>query len=103
MREEPPPNVDLTKTDLELLGQIASRMIVAGIWHSIRHTKDVGCDCVEIHVVDSKHSTLTIGTLPGGRYFYIDRRTSAVHVGDTLGEILERAGLMVPVRHEIVR
>lgn len=96
MRDDPVPPGELTAADLEVIDQIAAQMILAGLWHSIRRIKEAGCDCVEIRVLDSRHSTLTVGMLSECRYFHMDNRTSAVHIGETLVAVLEQAGLLLP-------
>ncbi len=89
---------ELTVGDLEQLDYLAAQMILAGLWHSVRRVKDMGCDCVDIRTLDSRHSTLTIGVLPGRRYFFMDNRTSAVYVGGALVDVLDQAGLAMPLR-----
>ena len=83
----------LTKTDLIALDRLTRRMIAAGLWVSADRSRDPHCDCVEIALDTISGAALSIGVLASGRYFYMDHRTSAVHLGDDLDDVLAQAGL----------
>jgi 2C-methyl-D-erythritol 2,4-cyclodiphosphate synthase len=83
----------LTATDLVTIDRLAQRMIVAGLWLSAHRLSEPHCDCVEIATHAITDATLSIGVLASGRYFYMDHRTSGVHLGDDLDDVLTQAGL----------
>lgn len=83
----------LKPTDLIALEQLAQRMITAGFWISANRSQDIYCDCFEIATDAISGTSLTIGVLASGRYFYMDHRTSAVHLGNDLDDVLAQAGL----------
>lgn len=97
-RNQSAPQRGLTTADVSVIRETAAMMIYAGLWQSIDRSTDLICDQFEVRLVDAKHSTLVIGLLRGRRYFCMETRTSAVYIGDTLADVLERAGLALPLQ-----
>jgi hypothetical protein len=83
----------LKPADLTTLDALAQRMIMAGLWISANRTGDIHCDCFEIATDSISGASLSIGVLASGRYFYMDHRSSAVHLGNDLDDVLAQAGL----------
>src|SRR5690348_68104 len=90
------PASGLTTADIELVREIAVVMIYVGHWQSICRASDLFCDYFEARLADAKNSRLMLGVLHGRHYFCMDGRTSAVHVGDTLEQVVRRAALPLP-------
>lgn len=87
----------LKQTDLIALDRLTRRMISAGLWISADRSHDPHCDCFEIAIDTVSGAALSIGVLASGRYFYMDHRTSSVHLGDDLDDVLAQAGLSFAV------
>jgi len=85
--------IALKPADLTALGLQAQRMIAAGLWISANRSHDIHCDCFEIEIDAISGIALSIGVLASGRYFYMDHRTSAVHLSNDLEDVLAQAGL----------
>lgn len=83
----------LKQTDLIALDRLTRRMITAGLWISADRAHDPHCDCLEVALDTISGAALSIGVLASGRYFYMDHRTSAVHLGKDLDDVLAQAGL----------
>ena len=90
------PANGLTAADIELVREIAVVMTYAGQWQSICRASDLFCDYFEARLSDERRSRLMLGVLHGRHYFCMDGRSSAVHVGDTLEQVVRRAGLLLP-------
>jgi hypothetical protein len=83
----------LNAPDIVTLDRLAQRMIAARLWTSAHRSHDPHCDCLEIATDAISGPSLSIGILASGRYFYMDHRSSAVHLGDDLDDVLAQAGL----------
>jgi hypothetical protein len=83
----------LKSPDILALNRLARQMIAAGLWTSADRANDLHCDCIEIATDAISGPSLSIGILASGRYFYMDHRSSAVHLGDDLDDVLTQAGL----------
>jgi hypothetical protein len=86
-------SLSLRQQDIMALERLTQRMIAAGLWISANRVGDSHCDCFEIITDAISDAALSIGILASGRYFYMDHRSSAVHLGGDLDDVLAQAGL----------
>lgn len=93
--EEFSASIYLMRSDLRLMMEVSTQMIVGGLSQSVDWATDATYDCFEIRRMDAFCSTLSTCLLPTGRYFYMNHGTGEVCLANTLSDALEHAGLLL--------